>query len=202
MHVSPPDPDTQAPTLCIKVTDTGHGFGTEALRSATDPFFSTKPQGKGSGLGLSVVRSIVEQSGGQLMLSNSADGGAQVRFTMPCEPSSPEQSDAHVGDTVYSDEWTLDLGRFELTHADGSSERLSSAEIAIMQVFVNAPNRLLSRVQILDQVAQAGADTFDRAVDVRISRLRAKLGENTQQPTLIKTVYGVGYIFTAKLRRR
>jgi|GEM_PF-67617 len=70
-------------TLRITVTDTGEGFSDEALDCATDPFFSTKPQGKGSGLGLSMVRSIVDQAGGELQIGNLPGAGARVALAFP-----------------------------------------------------------------------------------------------------------------------
>ena len=64
-------------------------------------------------------------------------------------------------------------------------------------MFLNAPNQLLSRSQILDKISSDPDGNFDRSVDVRISRLRSKLGEDPRNPKLIKTVYGAGYIFVA-----
>ncbi len=97
------------------------------------------------------------------------------------------------------DDWTIDFGSFELIHANGSTEQLSSAELDVLRVFVEAPNQLLTRAQILDRVTIDNVKNFDRAVDVRISRLRSKLGDDSQNPKLIKTIYGAGYIFVAKV---
>ncbi len=76
--------------LQIIVTDSGDGFSEQALALGSEPFFSTKPQGKGSGLGLSMVRSIAEQLCGTLQYVNVPDGGAKVTFTVPLNPR-PEQ---------------------------------------------------------------------------------------------------------------
>ncbi len=78
--------------LQIIVTDSGEGFSKQALMLGSEPFFSTKPQGKGSGLGLSMVRSIAEQLGGTLEFSNVPDGGAIVTFSVPRRPR-PLQKD-------------------------------------------------------------------------------------------------------------
>jgi two-component system OmpR family response regulator len=58
-----------------------------------------------------------------------------------------------------------------------------------------SPKRLISRSQMQESLGGAAGESFDRAMDVRISRLRTKLGEDPKNPRLIKTIYGAGYIF-------
>jgi DNA-binding response OmpR family regulator len=58
-----------------------------------------------------------------------------------------------------------------------------------------APKRLISRAQMQESLGGAASESFDRAMDVRISRLRTKLREDPKNPQLIKTIYGAGYIF-------
>ncbi|WP_162654835.1 PAS-domain containing protein [Lentilitoribacter sp. Alg239-R112] len=70
-------------TVCINITDTGHGFSEDVIAKAKEPFFTTKPQGKGTGLGLSMVNTFLEQSAGELELSNTQDGGGQVCLKIP-----------------------------------------------------------------------------------------------------------------------
>lgn len=95
--------------------------------------------------------------------------------------------------------WTVDIHNFTLESEDGRILPLSHAEMEVMKIFLGAPNRLLTRNQILDEINGAADGSFDRAIDVRISRLRSKLGEDTKNPKLIKTVYGAGYIFVADI---
>ncbi|MGQ7844522.1 PAS-domain containing protein [Granulosicoccus sp. 3-233] len=78
-----------AACLQISVVDSGAGFTPEALSSATEPFFTTKPQGKGSGLGLAMVQGFLEECRGELSLSNNADGGATVTVSIPLSPLEP-----------------------------------------------------------------------------------------------------------------
>lgn len=66
-------------------------------------------------------------------------------------------------------------------------------------MFLDNPRRLISRGQMLETLGGAGGESFDRAMDVRISRLRGKLGEDPKNPQLIKTIYGAGYIFLAEV---
>jgi DNA-binding response OmpR family regulator len=64
----------------------------------------------------------------------------------------------------------------------------------MLQRFLERPNRVLPREQLL---GQNDMSPFDRSIDVRISRLRRKLGDDTHNPRLIKTVYGAGYLFVS-----
>jgi len=69
--------------VSVAVRDTGTGMTEETLRRATEPFFTTKPVGEGSGLGLSVVSGFCRQSGGGLRIENTSDGGALVTMLFP-----------------------------------------------------------------------------------------------------------------------
>ena len=65
----------------------------------------------------------------------------------------------------------------------------------VLRLFLDAPKRLISRAQMQESLGGVASESFDRAMDVRISRLRTKLGEDPKNPRLIKTIYGAGYIF-------
>lgn len=67
----------------IVVVDQGPGFAPETLLRACDPFFTTKPEGEGTGLGLAVTASIVKANGGRLELGNGPRGGARVAIWLP-----------------------------------------------------------------------------------------------------------------------
>lgn len=91
--------------------------------------------------------------------------------------------------------WTFDLDTQTITDAAGAATILSTAEADLLKAMVRAPNRILSRGQLLD--LRDEADPFDRSIDVRISRLRKKIEADPQAPRIIKTVYGAGYMFCA-----
>ncbi len=78
---------------------------------------------------------------------------------------------------------------------DGKTLDLTTAEFDLLGLFAKAPGRVLSRDYIMSQTKGVDWATFDRSVDVLISRLRLKLGDNPRQPNLIRTVRGVGYSF-------
>ena len=73
---------------------------------------------------------------------------------------------------------------------------LSRAEFDLLQIFVEHPNRVLSRDSIMDMLDGRERDPFDRSVDVRVTRLRHKIEEEPARPRYIRTVWGVGYQFT------
>ena len=77
---------------------------------------------------------------------------------------------------------------------EGRELTLTSYEFALLRVLAEHAGRALSRERLLD-LAKGGADeVFDRSIDVRISRLRHKLGDDSRQPKLLKTIRGSGYM--------
>jgi len=91
--------------------------------------------------------------------------------------------------------WTIDFGQFSLSDTLGNSVRLSASEAMLLRIFLTRPNRLITRDQLRDELNEkSDAESFDRAIDVRVSRLRAKLKDSTKDPKIIKTIYGAGYI--------
>jgi two-component system OmpR family response regulator len=98
--------------------------------------------------------------------------------------------------------WVLDTARRELLSPEGVSVDLSGAEYDLLLAFLEHPGRVLSRDQLLEVARRrAGADPFDRTVDVQVSRLRRKIEAEETSPTLIKTVRGAGYVFVAEVTR-
>jgi len=90
----------------------------------------------------------------------------------------------------------LDLDRRVLIDpADGSEERLAASEFDLLKIFTEHPNRPLMRDWLLEVTAHREADAFDRAIDLRITRLRRKVETDPAHPEAIRTVRGVGYMF-------
>jgi two-component system OmpR family response regulator len=94
------------------------------------------------------------------------------------------------------DRWCLDTGRRELIRDDGTVVPLSTGEYDLLIVFVERPQRVLSRDQLLDLARGRTATALDRSIDTQVSRLRRKLEEDPAGPSIIKTVWGGGYTFT------
>ena len=96
----------------------------------------------------------------------------------------------------------VDLQARSVSHAaDGAELSLTSAEFELLKCFVEQPQRVLSRDQLLDWTRGRVADVFDRSIDVQVSRLRRKLEPDETGPGhLIKTVRNAGYILAAPVR--
>jgi two-component system OmpR family response regulator len=92
--------------------------------------------------------------------------------------------------------WNLDLSSRELLSPSGEEVRLTTGEFDLLSAFVNNANQVLSRDRLLDLARNREAGPFDRTIDVQVGRLRRKLEDDPQNPSLIKTVRGSGYIFT------
>lgn len=90
---------------------------------------------------------------------------------------------------------TLDLDAHLLVDDAGIEHPLTASEFALLKAFAENPRRVLSRERLLDLAQARGAEAFDRAIDVRITRIRRKIEPDPQRPTVIRTVRGGGYAF-------
>ncbi|WP_448207755.1 response regulator transcription factor [Azospirillum sp. sgz302134] len=105
----------------------------------------------------------------------------------------PGSEKARFGD------WTFDPGELTLTADDGRHATLTAAEAALLLALLKAPRRVLTREQLQAPELDRDDIPFDRAIDVRISRIRKKIEDDPRSPKLIRTVYGAGYLFTAEV---
>lgn len=93
--------------------------------------------------------------------------------------------------------WRLDTTARHLISADGTVVPLSGAEYRLLTVFVTHPQRVLSRDQLMELTQGREAEVFDRSIDLQVSRLRQRLGDNAREPHIIKTVRNEGYVLAA-----
>jgi two-component system OmpR family response regulator len=98
-------------------------------------------------------------------------------------------------------DWVLNSADWTLTGADGIAISLSTADYRLLTAFLERPRQVLSRDQLLDLTQGREANPFDRAIDNQISRLRRKIEPDPKAPTLIKTVWGGGYMLSADVTR-
>ena len=96
--------------------------------------------------------------------------------------------------------WTLDLQARHLINADNVVVAISGAEFRLLKAFLEHPNQILSRDQLLDLTKGRELDSFDRSIDLQVSRLRQSLGEDARAQELIKTVRSEGYVLAATVR--
>ncbi|MEO5347232.1 MAG: response regulator [Magnetococcus sp. YQC-9] len=109
-------------------------------------------------------------------------------------PQPPAERDAlHFGG------WTLKIKARHLVSPDGVIVDLTKGEMILLQVFLQHPNEALDRDRLTELCHAREATVFDRGIDVQISRLRKRLRDDPKNPTLIKTVWGRGYMLTAEV---
>jgi DNA-binding response OmpR family regulator len=99
----------------------------------------------------------------------------------------PTQQTVQVGGLV------LDPQKMTVT-LDGNPIEVTAYEFSILRALAQRPGRVLSREQLLDLAKGSAELSFDRSIDVHVSRLRAKLGDDSRNPKILKTVRGAGYL--------
>ncbi|MBW4706459.1 response regulator transcription factor [Roseobacter sp. YSTF-M11] len=115
-----------------------------------------------------------------------------ARIRARLRTSKPAQT---VGQIARFSGWRVFFDQYIMEDDDGQQTAFSHAEGEVLRLFLENPKRLISRAQMQDSLGGAASESFDRAMDVRISRLRTKLRDDPKVPQLIKTIYGAGYIF-------
>jgi DNA-binding response OmpR family regulator len=91
--------------------------------------------------------------------------------------------------------WELNIGLRRLKNPEGGTVELTNGEFRILAAFLSAPQRILSRDQLLDLSRVHNAEVYDRSIDIQILRLRRKIEADPSEPRFIKTERGAGYLF-------
>ena len=173
--------------------------------------------------GLSIVRDLKQKSAVPIiMLTATASAidrvvglelGADDYLAKPCElrellarvrsvlrrsvqvaPTSPA---AQAGKALirFGTKW-LDIDAQALRDEAGNEHPLASSEFALLKAFAENPKKVLTRERLLDLAEARDREAFDRAIDVRITRIRRKIEPDPAHPSVIRTVRGAGYLFT------
>ena len=170
--------------------------------------------------GFALARWLREKSGrvGIIMVTAASDtvdrvvgleNGADDYIAKPFEPrellarvksvlrrASGSAAPPSAGPRVRMGRRVLDLDRRVLIDiADDSEEPLTASEFDLLKIFAEHPNRPLMRDWLLEVAAHRDAEAFDRAIDLRVTRLRRKIETDPAHPEAIRTVRGVGYMF-------
>lgn len=108
----------------------------------------------------------------------------------------PNLQISEAGQILTFGDWRLDTVGRHLLDREGTTVALSGAEYRLLRVFIDHPQRVLNRDQLLNLTQGRDAEIFDRSIDLLVSRLRQRLGDDAREPTYIKTVRAEGYVFS------
>lgn len=111
-------------------------------------------------------------------------------------PRNLRADDAHV---IAFAGWRLDVVARHLLSPGGVVTSLSGAEFGLLKIFLSHPNHVLTRDQLMLLSKGRDADPMDRAIDILVSRLRQRLGDDPTDPSIIKTVRGEGYVLAVSV---
>ena len=128
---------------------------------------------------------------------------ARIRSVSRRSTAPPPQPASLLPDTTLPccfDQFVLDVARRELTRLDGALIALTTGEYQVLLILCEQAGRVLSRDQLLQRTHHRDAGPFDRTIDVQIGRLRRKLGDDGEEPRIIKSVRGAGYVLSAAVK--
>ena len=118
----------------------------------------------------------------------------RVEEKMPASTTQAKASEPDLKENLSFGEFTLDRDQFQVFDSNHDSLDMTIGEFKLLEALVMAPNRTLSREQLFELTRDGEYDTYDRAIDIQIGRIRKKLGDDGMR--LIKTMRGVGYMFS------
>ena len=124
---------------------------------------------------------------------------ARIKSVLRRAQALPDHQESTGGRYLRFAHWQLDTVTRNLVAESGLVVALSGAEYRLLKIFLEHANRILSREQLLDMTQGKDAEPFDRSIDVQISRLRHRLGDDAKEPAIIKTVRGEGYVMATEV---
>ncbi len=143
---------------------------------------------------LARVRSVLRRSA--LQPAAAASLAAAPAPVAHAPGIAPEMAVADPSALVrFGTKW-LDINAQNLRDDEGNEHPLTPSEFGLLKVFAANPKRVLSRERLLELANARDSEAFDRAIDLRIMRIRRKIEPDPAHPTVIKTVRGGGYVFT------
>jgi DNA-binding response OmpR family regulator len=122
---------------------------------------------------------------------------AVLRRVNDNERADSEEESSGKADKIMFNGWCLDRRQYQLFDEGQESAELTTGEFKLLEALLLSANRTLSREHLFDLTRNQDYDSYDRAIDIQIARLRKKLKENSN---LIKTVRGVGYMFNGEAK--
>jgi two-component system OmpR family response regulator len=126
---------------------------------------------------------------------NPRELAARIKAVLRRTHSIPPSREPKLGQKLRFGGWTFDADRREIVNGDQVVTPLSHGECLLLTAFLERPNIVLNRDQLLDLTKGRTANLFDRSIDNQVSRLRRKIEDDPKNPRLIQTVWGGGYKF-------
>jgi len=123
---------------------------------------------------------------------------ARINAVLRRQAAAQAKSSIEGASTLAFESWRIDLRLRELRNPDGARVAVTSAEFDLLRTFCERPGRVLSRDSLLDLTQGRSTGSFERSIDVLVSRIRRKIEPNPADPTMIKTVRSGGYLFTPR----
>jgi DNA-binding response OmpR family regulator len=121
---------------------------------------------------------------------------ARVRSVLRRTAAGPAQAAGTPNRTVRMGTKCLDLDARALRDEESNEHPLTASEFSLLKAFAENPKRVLTRERLLDLAQARDSEAFDRAIDVRITRIRKKIEPDPARPKVIRTVRGAGYVFS------
>jgi len=110
-------------------------------------------------------------------------------------------TDLPAGEKFKFADWTLDPATRMLFNSNSQLVELTSSEYSLLDIFIHTPKQILPREKLFELTHRDDYESYDRAIDTMITRLRKKLNDTPETSNMIKTVRGVGYMFNADVER-
>ena len=133
--------------------------------------------------------------------AHAAAVGLPAQQSVPPSPSTAASQEAQQPEVLYFAGWRMDLETRLLHDPQDRPVDLSDGEFRLLRALVQHPRRVLTRDQLVQYALGAESDSYDRAIDVQISRLRRKLASGETRADLIRTVRNEGYMFVPAVTR-
>jgi len=121
---------------------------------------------------------------------------AVLRRSAAAKPATVAQSLEPKNTLVQFGVKWLNVEAQTLRDTDGNEHQLTASEFSLLKVFADNPKKVLSRERLLDLANARDPEAFDRAIDIRIMRIRRKIEPDPAHPRVIRTVRGGGYVFS------
>ncbi|HEY6280680.1 MAG TPA: response regulator [Burkholderiales bacterium] len=124
---------------------------------------------------------------------------ARIKVVLRRARSLPENLKPDEARALRFAEWRLDTVSRHLVSPTGVVTPLSGSEYRLLRIFLRHANRVLTRDQLMDLMQGRETDPFERGIDVQVSRLRRRLGDDAREQGIIKTVRNEGYVLAAEV---